>query len=219
MAERKEGGPSWNLDIGPLSLGSNGVNVKPQCLLGARVGNFNTSAGVSDVRGGQGLKLSATAEAVQSFAATGASLGDFFKNVKAADGIADDLINPLVQHVDDIVVQVLERVGVDISGPCEVDGVVKLKVGVGAGAAVALGWEDSDGYRMVGVGGEAACALSLGFSVFAGLKDPRDRRNVKLIIDAANLSVAAKIRLPAEQGDAAREAGSETLVLAGGGNG
>eukprot|EP00966_Prymnesium_polylepis_P020197 465700-Prymnesium_polylepis.1 len=186
MAREGQQGPSWNVDIGPLSVDSNGVNVKPQCLFGARVGNFHTSAGVSDVRGGQGLKLSATAEAAQNLAATGTSLRDFFKNVKAADGVADDLINPLVQHVDDIIVQVLESVGVDIGGPCQVDGVVKLKFGVGAGAAVALGWEDNDGYGMVGVGGEAACALSLGFAVFAGLKDPHNRRDVKLNIDAAN---------------------------------
>ena len=188
----------WNVDIGPLSISSNGMQVKPQCLLGARVGNFHTSAGVSDVREGQGLKLSATAEAAQNFAATGESVREFFKNVKASDGLADDLINPVVERVDDIVVLVLERIGVDIGGPCHVDGFAKLKFGVGAGAAIALGWEDSEGYRMVGAGGGAACALHLAFAVFAGLRDPGDHRHVKLIIDASNVTVVARIRISEE---------------------
>ena len=178
------------------AIGSSGMQVKPQCLLGARVGNFHTSAGVSDVREGQGLKLSATAEATQNFAATGDSVREFFKNVKASDGLADDLINPFIEKMDDILVFVLERIGVDIGGPCHVDGFAKLKFGMGAGAALALGWEDSEGYRMVGAGGGAACALHLAFAVFAGLKDPGDRRNAKLIIDASNVTVVAKIRLP-----------------------
>ena len=194
----------WNVDIGPLSIGSSGMQVKPQCLIGARVGNFHTNAGVSDVREGQGLKFSATAEAAQNFAATGESVRDFFKNVKASDGLADDLINPLIEKIDEIVVLVLERIGVDISGPCRVEGVAKLKFGVGAGAALALGWEDNEGYKMVGAGGSAACALHLAFAVFAGLKDLGDHRHAKLIIDASNVTVVAKITLP-EAASAARE--------------
>jgi len=187
----------WNVDIGPLSIGSSGVGVKPQCLLGARVGNFHTSAGVSDIRGGQGLKLSANAEAVQNFRATGDSLQNFLRNLRASDGIADHLLNPIIERVDDIIVLVLDHVGVDVGGQHHVNGAATLKLGVGASAAVALGWEDSEGYHMVGAGGGAACALHMAFAVFAGLKDPPDRRDLKLIIDASNVSIVAKIKVKA----------------------
>ena len=192
----------WNVDLGPLSISSSGMQVKPQCLLGARVGNFHTSAGVSDVREGHGLKLAATAEVAQNFSATGESLRDFFKTIKASEGLADDYINPLVEKVDDIVVLVLEHIGVDIGGTCHVDGMVKLKISLGAGASLALGWEDSEGYHMVGAGGGAACALHLALGVFVGLKDPQNRRDVKLVIEASNVTIIAKLKLPDENGEA-----------------
>ena len=49
-------------------------------------------------------------------------------------------------------------VGVDIRGPCQVEGTMTINVGVGMGAAVSLGWKDSEGYSMVGAGGGVAAA-------------------------------------------------------------
>lgn len=40
--------------------------------------------------------------------------------------------------------------------------------GLAVGAQMCLGWEDTQGYRMVGVGGNASAIISLGGEVFAG---------------------------------------------------
>jgi len=215
--------PSWNLDLGPISISSKGVQAKPQCLLGGHCGNFHTSTGVGDVR--EGLKLIAEADMRQDFSARGDSLGEFLKELKASDGLADDLLNPVISKLDAVTSLVLEMLGVDISGRCRVEGSLTLKVGVGLGAHVALGWQDPDGFYMVGAGGNAAAGLHLSFAVFAGLKteprpagyaalgldhegsagldpDPRpggsrwQPREVKLVFDAGNFGIKAMVSLP-----------------------
>ena len=87
---------------------------------------------------------------------------------------------------------VIELVGVDIGGPCKVAGQMKVKSGIGASGSVAFGWEDTEGYRMVGLGGEVAAAVHLGFSLFAGTNE---QRAVKLSIEAANFGIVARVEL------------------------
>jgi len=171
-----------------------GVEVKPQLYVGARFGNVHAGAGMSDVR--SGLALGMNAEVRQQFAASGPSLKEFLVNLKACDGLADGLLNPVIARADAVIANVLELIGVDISGPCHVAGTMALKSGFGMGGAVALCWQDTEGYHMVGAGGSAAAGLHLAFSLFAGTKDAQ-RDQVKLIIEAANFGICAKIDLPA----------------------
>jgi len=192
--------PPWSLNCGPLSIGSDGVEVKPQLLVGASCGNFHASAGVSDVR--NILKVSAEATVEQVFKATGSSLGDFLGNLQACDGIADEYLNPVIGHIEGVVAAVIALVGIDVGGPCTVDGAVRIKTGIGMGGAAALGWENTEGYRMVGAGGEVAAGLHLGFSIFAGLRAASNCRDVKVCIETANIGIAAKFLLPRDEDDA-----------------
>ena len=55
--------PLWEVDAGPLVVGSNGLHAEPQLDFGAHLGNFRLHAGLEDVR--DGLSISAGAEVAQ----------------------------------------------------------------------------------------------------------------------------------------------------------
>merc|ERR1711974_93785 len=63
---------------------------------------------------------------------------------------------------------------------------VEAEIGVGAGAHVCLGWKDTKGYRMVGVGGKAAAAIAAGAKVFAGKH--KSGRSAKVVLGISNFS-------------------------------
>merc|ERR1712151_788466 len=63
---------------------------------------------------------------------------------------------------------------------------VEVEAGIGAGAHVCLGWADTQGYRMVGVGGKAAAAFSAGGKIFAGKH--RSGNSVKIILGISNFN-------------------------------
>merc|ERR1712224_435648 len=46
---------------------------------------------------------------------------------------------------------------------------VKVSSGLGGGGEVRLGWTDTHGYRMLGVGGSVQAGLHMGATVFAGM--------------------------------------------------
>ena len=196
----------WDVDVGPLFISSQGMQLKPQCRVGLTLGNLSVGAGVDDLRGGQGFKCDARAEVAQELVGSGDSLIAFFQSLKAQRGLADDKVNALLARVHIIVALVTQRIKVNIGGQCKVDGKMTLKMGVGMGAAVSLGWLDHEGYRMVGVGGGVdAIAVDLMFSVFVGIKDRTpndlnpfdcDPNDLKLILEASTFKVEAKILLP-----------------------
>ena len=196
----------WDVDVGPLFISSQGMQLKPQCCVGLTLGNLSVGAGMDDLRGGQGFKCGARAEVAQELIGSGDSLVAFFQSLKAKRGLADDKVNALLARVHIIVAIVIQRIKVNIGGQCKVDGKMTLKLGVGMGAAVSLGWQDHEGYRMVGVGGGVeAIAVDLMFSVFVGIKDRNpddlnpfdcDLNDLKLILEASTFKVEAKILLP-----------------------
>ena len=191
----------WDVDVGPLFISSQGMQLKPQCCVGLTLGNLSVGAGMDDLRGGQGFKCGARAEVAQELIGSGDSLVAFFQSLKAKRGLADDKVNALLARVHIIVAIVIQRIKVNIGGQCKVDGKMTLKLGVGMGAAVSLGWQDHEGYRMVGVGGGVeAIAVDLMFSVFVGIKDLNpfdcDLNDLKLILEASTFKVEAKILLP-----------------------
>ena len=196
----------WDVDVGPLFISSQGMQLKPQCRVGLTLGNLSVGAGMDDLRGGQGFKCDARAEVAQELIGSGDSLVAFFQSLKAQRGLADDKVNSLLARLHIIVALVTQRIKVNIGGQCKVDGKMTLKMGVGMGAAVSLGWLDHEGYRMVGVGGGVdAIAVDLMFSVFVGIKDRTpndlnpfdcDPNDLKLILEASTFKVEAKILLP-----------------------
>ena len=179
----------WSVEVGPISIGSSGLAVKPKMDFGVRVGNFKANAGIGDVR--EALSIEFGAEVEQCFSATGESLDEFLRNLRATDGLADSLLNPVVERSNAIVAEVVRLVGVSVRTG-HIEGVLGVKSGVGMRAAVAGGWEDPEGYRMVGAGGEVAAGLSLGLSIFAGR---RGTDEVKVLLDASNFGVEFEVRV------------------------
>eukprot|EP00406_Dinophysis_acuminata_P015723 CAMPEP_0179335520 /NCGR_PEP_ID=MMETSP0797-20121207/66542_1 /TAXON_ID=47934 /ORGANISM="Dinophysis acuminata, Strain DAEP01" /LENGTH=103 /DNA_ID=CAMNT_0021048923 /DNA_START=3 /DNA_END=310 /DNA_ORIENTATION=+ len=100
----------WGVEVGPLSIGSSGIAVKPKLDLGVRVGNFRANAGIGDVR--EALSFEVGAEVEQCFSATGESLDEFLRNLRATDGLADGLLNPVVDKFNAIIAEVVRLVGV-----------------------------------------------------------------------------------------------------------
>lgn len=173
----------WGIDLGPISIGSSGVGVKPQFKLGGNVGNFSAGGGIGDVR--DGLSLEAGAEVKQTFNASGNSLAQFFQNLKAKDGLADDVINPVIREMNKIISEVIRMIGIDIRTG-HISGDMSVQSGVGVGGAAAFGWQDSEGYNMAGAGGKVAAGVSLSVSIFAGVKQGN---KAKVIITGANFGI------------------------------
>jgi len=147
----------WNVSFGPLSITDKGVEVCPKMDFGVEFSNFHCNAGVGDVR--NGLSLGAEGQFQQLFHGTGSSLEEFLRSLKAQDGVADGIINPLIHQSNRIISEVLRLVGMDIRG-ANIDGVMKLATGFGVHGAAALGWQDTEGYNMVGAGGTVSPPLA-----------------------------------------------------------
>ena len=144
----------WNVNFGPLTIGDKGVDVRPKMDFGIEYGNFSINAGVGDVR--DSLSLGVDANVNQRFRASGWGLKEFLHNLKAQDGIADEYINPLLEESNKIVAEVLRLIDMDIRG-AHIDGVMKVESGIGIHGSASLGWQDTEGYHMVGAGGKVRC--------------------------------------------------------------
>ena len=174
----------WQLDIGPLAIGSEGVAIQPKFNVGYSDETVRAGVGVGDVR--NGLSLNAGADVRQTFEGRGNSLSSFLRNLKAEG--AGAVLNPVIDQVSWIVSKVMNLTGIDISTG-KVRGSVSIEAGVGVSGKLCLGWQDTEGYNMVGAGGEVAAAAELGFAVFAGTKG----QSVKLIISVSNATIIAYV--------------------------
>lgn len=172
----------WELSVGALSLGSSGVALKPQFKFGAQVGNFTAEAGLHDVR--DGLKISAEVEAAMAVQASGMSLQEVHDSIQfdtpgfrealdAAKVFLSSRAEKLASVAESIGIS-KERLETALNGKCTgtkcspLTLKVQAEVGAGLSAHVCLGWKDTQGYNMVGVGGKASAAVALSVSAFAG---------------------------------------------------
>lgn len=220
---------NWSLHLGPLSLGSQGVDLKPQFKVGGHVRNFKAEAGLSDVR--DGLKLAVKAQASLEVTAKGHSVAELHENIQCdTPGFREALVAAqklLAQGAKDSaalaasgLAQLAKALKTDtktlqrlFSGTSEEEVPasamtaaspdappsapsssspgrppmtlkVKASTGVGASAEVRLGWCDTKGYHMVGVGGKATAGLTAGCTVFAGRHTKGS--SVKIILGFSN---------------------------------
>lgn len=183
---------NWEINLGPLSLGSKGVDLKPQLKLGVETSNFNAEIGVGDVR--DGLKLAAKAEGFVDAETQGSSLHELHENIHCDTPGFREALNvakAILGKGSATIAKIAHIVGLDEDSLKHIfdgkhqDGsdrvackenpkkdwlqlVVNASLGIGASAKVCLGWEDTKGYHMVGVGGEVAQGYALGGNVFAG---------------------------------------------------
>mmetsp|Transcript_93580 Transcript_93580/g.202369 ORF Transcript_93580/g.202369 Transcript_93580/m.202369 type:complete len:259 (+) Transcript_93580:120-896(+) len=208
---------NWEVNLGPLSFGSKGVELKPQLLVSVDAANFAVEAGIHDVR--DGLKVSAGAEVRVTAKAEGASIPELHKNIKCeTPGFREalekskDIMDFGGSKASAACKQIAKMLGIPEArlqkimdgkttggGPMKLG--VKVATGVGAGAEVRLGWEDTQGYHMVGVGGEAKAAVNVGANLFAGKH--KDGTSIKVIVGVGNFTF--EYVLPTSKQDAAEE--------------
>merc|ERR1719311_988843 len=78
---------------------------------------------------------------------------------------------------------------------------VKGAVGLGMSAEVCLGWCDTKGYHMVGIGGQASHLVTIGVNCFAGRSN--DGKSFKVLLGIGNFDFEYVIVFPdAERGGA-----------------
>ena len=123
--------------------------------------------------------------------------------------------------------QIIRITRVDIPRGTKIRARAAVKSGVGFAGGVCLGWEDTEGYHMVGVRGKIGVIAKIGGDLLAGLH--HGRRRVKAIIGYGNVvvelefwlreraaggvaGVAGQAALPVEyDGDAAEELQMQAL--------
>lgn len=184
----------WEINLGPLSFGSKGIDLKPQLKIGAQTSGLKAEAGLSDLR--DGLKFSAKAEASLDAVAEGKTLKELHASIQLEQPGFREALAAAQQMLDSgaqSLAGIAESLGVPVmllesslSGKSL--GTMKLKVtaqvGIGMSAQVCFGWEDTKGYHMVGVGGKASAALSVGGNVFAGRHSSGE--SAKIILGIGN---------------------------------
>jgi len=191
-------GSGWEVNVGALAFSGDGVSLKPQCLFGANLGPLSVEAGLHDVR--NGLKLSAQAEAAVAAEATGMSLQELHETIeintigfREALEIAKEFLNSGADRLSDIASSIgisTDKLKAALAGKCTKTQCtpmtlkVTAETGVGLSAEVRLGWKDTQGYNMVGVGGKASAAISLRLSAFAGRHSKK--RCAKILLGITN---------------------------------
>jgi hypothetical protein len=187
---------SWSVDVGFFKFGSGGFDIVPQFKVGFQCPNLNISAGVGDVR--NGLKVSAGAHANIHFCTVGNSLSELFRSIDCdVKGCKTALrkVKSILMNEDtgDDIAKKLGTSGDEVLDMLEAkDEEMKLVVGastgIGVSAEAKLGWKDTEGYHMVGAGGEVAAGLDVGFSVFAGIHE--DGHGFKIAVDIGTFDFA-----------------------------
>lgn len=71
---------AWAVHVGVVTVGSDGVEVKPQMKIGAESDNFSTEIGLSDVR--DGIKVAAEGKVMTDVRAEGRSVSELHRNIK-----------------------------------------------------------------------------------------------------------------------------------------
>ena len=179
----------WELNLGPLSMNSKGVSVKPQLKFGGKAWNIKAEAGVHDVR--EGLKLNAKAQAFVDIYSTGASVRELHDSIhsetvglREAIQTVKYLITTTARGTGSAIAFIAEKTGMTserltslLEGEQDASALedrrplmlrVKVSSGIGGGAEMRLGWTDTKGFRMVGAGGQVQAGLHMGAKVFAG---------------------------------------------------
>jgi len=225
--------------LGPLSVGRDGVDVRPQLKFGGQVGNVVAEVGVGDVRDGlrfdSGMRAFAEAEGSghsleelhadvrrrlgENAASVGSAIGAVTNSTRvdevfeAAGRILSSSAKGLGSRTDEIAralgvdVADFERaLGGEAAGAAAPAGeapgsgettlaaerpLMTLKMrastGLGASCQMSLGWCDTSGYRMVGLGMEAVALVATGGNLFAGRHS--SGVGVKVVLGISNFTL------------------------------
>jgi hypothetical protein len=72
--------PEWNVNFGPLHVGSDGFGFRPQMAFGITVGNFDVEIGLNDIR--NGIEIMAFAQVAVAFDSEGHNIRELHDNIK-----------------------------------------------------------------------------------------------------------------------------------------
>lgn len=181
----------WDVELGPLVVTAGGLHLEPRLEIGGRVGHVRAKAGFGDLRNGVSFGVGANVE--ETFTTTAANLTGLVSNLRAQNRLSDKLLIPMVNVLGTVSREVVRLVHVNISEPDEierVDGELVIKSGIGTSSAAAFGWSDTEGYHMIGAGGQVMSALGVGFSLFVGM---RGKDSVKVVIIMPNIGLKLKL--------------------------
>lgn len=202
------------VNVGALSVGRDGLEVKPQFKFGIESEHVAAGIGVGDVR--DGLKVGATASAFVDANAEGHNVVELNQNIHCdSEGFQEALeaAKQLIEHQAETALQIAEAIGMDpghmeqvLVGETNANGDlaklhVRASVDVGVSAEVRLGWCDTKGYHMVGAGGRAAAGVSGRVSFFAGKHSSGTK--VKIILMISNFSFEYTLPVAGFQSDVA----------------
>lgn len=252
----------WVVHLGPLSVGRDGVDVRPQLKFGGQVGNFAAEVGVGDVRDGlrfeSGVRAFAEAEGSghsleelhadvrrrlsENAAATGSSIRAVMNSSRVEEALeaASRILSSSARGLGSRTDEIARTLGVDVadldralqgdtagvappagyreaaSGSEAVQGTerppmtlkLRASTGLGVSCQVSLGWCDTSGYHMVGLGMKAVALIATGGNLFVG----RHRAGVglKIVLGISNFTLEytfPRARVPerASRGDPAAE--------------
>lgn len=196
----------WEVNLGPLAFGSEGIDLRPQLKAGLQVANFKAEAGLHDLR--DGIKVNCQAQAAVDARASGNSLDEVnssihcdtpgfkeaLEQVKALLGRARDSASSEVPAMaaklgmDSAALEALFRYDKEFTakryGNALFELRVKANVSFGINAEARLGWCDTQGYHMVGIGGRAAAAVAVAFNIFVGRHSSENK--IKIIVGISN---------------------------------
>jgi hypothetical protein len=189
----------WEVNAGMLAVGNEGIRLKPQMLVGARVGNFSAEAGLRDVR--DGICMVAKAEAAMAVEATGHSIAELHETIKV-DTIgfreALDITKRIFSSSAGRIAKALgvskEELESNLEGETEciepgyrpMSLKVEVELSDGGEMTICLGWTDTQGYRMVGSGMELDSGMVAGYKLFAGRH--KSKETAKIIIGVNNFT-------------------------------
>jgi len=218
------------VDAGPLSLDSSGLHVKPQMKVAAECRFAKVEFGVDDLR--NGLRFAAQAELRVVAESDGYSKDELHANIKSntpglkqalelakkilskksdlpeggeVEPQAEQLATSLGMSTDD-----LDKVFSGRMARQKMHLKVQADVNVGGSVDARLGWCNTDGYHMLGLGAGAAIGASISFKLFAGKH--KSGNSMKIIIGVSNFTF--EYTFPLKDGVAIE--GEETKKSSGG---
>eukprot|EP01083_Nonionella_stella_P119465 357110_1 len=185
------------IDIGILHRDQSGVHVRPQFKFGIKMANCEALMGISDLQ--DGLEIGMGASVFTVIRREGSSWVEVVRSLKLKS--KQDVINcpglkqlfQIIQEINKLEAFIFEKTGINPS----VDGVyfiidAKIHTGASVGVKVELGWEDTDGYHMVGACGEIMALISAKVSVFCGYNPTQDK--YKIQVGASNVGLTIVIQ-------------------------
>jgi len=198
--------PMPKIDAGPLSLDSSGLHVKPQMMALAEFSFAKVEFGVDDLR--NGLRFAAKAELRVVAESDGYSKDELHANIKSTTpGFREALelvkkilgkkgevpeggdVEPQAERLAESIGMSTDDLDKVFSGKMSKQPMhLKVQGDISAGGSVdaRLGWCNTDGYHMVGLGMGAAVGADFSFKLFGGRH--KSGKAMKVIVGVSNFT-------------------------------